>query len=969
MKLDEKIKAAFRSAKRNPDSKGSAIAVIGDNAGDLDQLLVSGSRQILEEWIEFETAPSSSLNPLIGLQQDVIILNPESEDRVRGRVNFDGHHSHIKDGDGIPIPRRVLFPPEEVRLKWQKISRIGAGLQNMGNTCFLNATLQCLTYTPPLVNFLLSGQHKHDCQQLYFCVLCKMREHVSKAFSCTERSFKPLPFIRYLKCIAKHFVYGKQEDAHEFLRLLLDAMQNRCLQGLSNLDRYSKTTTVMHQIFGGFLRSRVKCFTCKGESDTLQPMMDMILDIKNAPDVEKSLQQFVRPDILQGDNLYACERCKRKMTATKTLTVHRAPNILTLTLKRFCSSKIAKISKNIRFAEMLNLRPYMSQPRGPAIFYHLYAILVHEGHSCRGGHYCSYVKASNGMWYGMNDSWVCQTGIGKVLGQQAYVLFYIRDSSSKKAADPCGTKPVLQPSATTTHASPFNAVASQVSKAGNVPLSNPIASPKPTKSSALTIPDIQAVLPLETKPTSGKEVPVMVHKPEGKEHVSQVLNNGRDCGYRTSCNSTKGTQLATLNNCSTLPHPKMIRSNTAPGWNVEQYRADRIATVDCVEWHVCRPVRNPKCKDSRYPRKIDWEFLSPCRPSGVSSAIQSRQKSCALPESAKWEITRIIERKKAKRQNAIELCCTDTNILNGKEEKQANCNERQWEITFDSNTRQKANEIWKEKELKNTGRQWCKRARILSPNLAQTGRAIFQEQWQVTRDAHFAREATMSQTFTKEVFHDREKTRKKTTLLTSEEHAEKSVPISCLTDGDTELVEVKANGEIFPNNRAESIDMSEPLQDPSSREHVKIRQKKARNDIWRDSSLTENSNGAAGRGDVSSDLLTPFGIALQKTPQFKKKCKKRKRTEHNDYDSQERTKKKQRSKKEVVAGEIIDSSLPIWKKEENGNSKQFWPSGHQADSETLNGTSNEEIVEDSINVPSFGTPPPQCRACAGTDML
>uniref|UniRef100_A0A8C4QZB9 Ubiquitin carboxyl-terminal hydrolase n=1 Tax=Eptatretus burgeri TaxID=7764 RepID=A0A8C4QZB9_EPTBU len=856
------------------------------------------------------------------------------------------------DSDGIPIPRRVLFPPEHVRLKWQKVSRIGAGLQNMGNTCFLNATLQCLTYTPPLANFLQSGQHNHDCQQLYFCVLCKMREHVSKAFSCTERSFRPLPFIRYLKCIAKHFVYGKQEDAHEFLRLLLDAMQNRCLQGLSKLDRYSKTTTVIHQIFGGFLRSRVKCLTCKGESDTLQPMMDMILDLKNAPDVEKSLQQFVRPDILQGDNSYACERCKRKMTATKTLTVHRAPNILTLTLKRFCSSTIAKISKNIRFAEMLNLRPYMSQPRGPAILYHLYAILVHEGHSCRGGHYCSYVKASNGMWYEMNDAWVCQTQIGKVLGKQAYVLFYVRGSSIKEAAGLCGIKPAMQPSTATTHVSPFNAVASQVSKAGNVPLSNTVASSNQNKSSTLTLPAIQAVLPLETKRTSSKALPVVAHKPKGQGRVSQVLNNGSDCGHRNSCSSMKGTQLATLNNCSTLPHPKMMRSNTVLGWNVEQYRADRVAPVDCVEWHVCSHIGNPKRKDSRYLGKIDLEFLSSCRPSGDSSAIRSRHENGAFP--AKREITKIIERKKTKRQNSIELCDTDKNIFNGKEEKQENCKKVEWE----SKERQKRNDLRKDRVLKNARRQWRKPVRILSRNLARTGKTISEEQWQVTRDARFAREASKSRKLTNDVFNDRERAYKKTTRLTGEEHEERSVPISCLADGEKEVVEVKANGEIFPINRAESIDTSESLHDPSAKEHVNIKQKKARNDTWRDNSLTDNYNGTAGCGDVSPDLLTPFGIALQKTPQFKKNRNKRKRTQHEDSDSEERSKKKKKkkSKKEVVTAEMTDSSSTIQNKQENGSCKLFRLSDHRADSETLNGTSNEEIVEDTMDVSIFGTP-------------
>ncbi|XP_043567319.1 ubiquitin carboxyl-terminal hydrolase 42-like isoform X1 [Chiloscyllium plagiosum] len=74
--------------------------------------------------------------------------------------------SVLGSGDGIAPPQKILFPAEKISLKWQQLHKIGAGLQNLGNTCFLNSALQCLTYTPPLANYMLSREHSRTCMYM-----------------------------------------------------------------------------------------------------------------------------------------------------------------------------------------------------------------------------------------------------------------------------------------------------------------------------------------------------------------------------------------------------------------------------------------------------------------------------------------------------------------------------------------------------------------------------------------------------------------------------------------------------------------------------------------------------------------------------------------------------------------------------------------------------------------------------------
>lgn len=65
---------------------------------------------------------------------------------------------------------------------------------------------------------------------------------------------------------------GNQEDAHEFLRYLLEGMEKAYLirHKATKLDNYSKETTPVNQIFGGYIRTEVKCLQCDHISTTFQ---------------------------------------------------------------------------------------------------------------------------------------------------------------------------------------------------------------------------------------------------------------------------------------------------------------------------------------------------------------------------------------------------------------------------------------------------------------------------------------------------------------------------------------------------------------------------------------------------------------------------------------------------------------------------------------------------------------------------
>jgi len=163
-------------------------------------------------------------------------------------------------------------------LIWDIKSGAGAGLSNMGNTCFLNAGLQCLTYTPALANLFLKKKHSSQCYERGFCPYCCLEKHVNMALNNPNKVVSPRELVSNIKSISKLFRNGAQEDSHEFLRCLIDGVQQISMK-VNNLSKDEQYKTEIFSIFGGYLRSKVTCFLCKYESDTYDPFMDLCIDI------------------------------------------------------------------------------------------------------------------------------------------------------------------------------------------------------------------------------------------------------------------------------------------------------------------------------------------------------------------------------------------------------------------------------------------------------------------------------------------------------------------------------------------------------------------------------------------------------------------------------------------------------------------------------------------------------------------
>ncbi|KAI3465186.1 hypothetical protein Pfo_021849 [Paulownia fortunei] len=362
-------------------------------------------------------------------------------DQLRGS-NFIRHGS-LGAGGGVMGGDEGSFS-YELFVKfynWKIVELRPCGLINCGNSCYANFVLQCLAFTPPLTTYFLQGLHSKACKLLYlalfaqiimwtfmliqssavtvislesfkWCLTCEFEVLVKKAKEGSS-PLSPACIMPQMQRMGSHLGNGTEEDAHEFLLYAIDAMQSVCLKeaGVKAPRSLDEKTTLMGLTCGGYLRSKIECMRCGGKSEQQERIMDLTVEI--------------------GGHIGTLEEaCKSYEKAKKKLRVLEAPNVLTISLKRFESGKFGKLNKAVHFPEILNLAPFMSGTSDKSPIYRLYGVVDHLNvmNATFSGHYVCYIKNNDGRWFEADDSTVQAVELKKVLLKDAYMLLYARCS-------------------------------------------------------------------------------------------------------------------------------------------------------------------------------------------------------------------------------------------------------------------------------------------------------------------------------------------------------------------------------------------------------------------------------------------------------------------------------------------------------------------------------------------------------------
>ncbi|MCJ8731146.1 hypothetical protein PDJAM_G00195940 [Pangasius djambal] len=325
----------------------------------------------------------AQLFALTGVQPDrqkVMVKGGTLKDEEWGNIKIKNGMTFLMMGSADALPEepsvRPMFVEDMTEEQLASAMELPCGLTNLGNTCYMNATVQCLRSVPELRNSLkkysgaLRSSGANAPSQYITAALRDLYESMDK----TSSSIPPIILLQFLHMAFPQFAekgeQGQylQQDANECWVQLMRVLQQKLEpqepetpmetgDGDGGAAASSAKKNFIDQFFGVEFDATMKCTESEDEEPTkvtesqLQLSCFINQEVKYlATGIRLRLQEEITKfsPSLQRDALYV-----------KTSKISRLPAYLTVQMVRFFykekESVNAKVLKDVKFPLMLDV--------------------------------------------------------------------------------------------------------------------------------------------------------------------------------------------------------------------------------------------------------------------------------------------------------------------------------------------------------------------------------------------------------------------------------------------------------------------------------------------------------------------------------------------------------------------------------------------------------------------------------------
>ena len=363
------------------------------------------------------------------------------------------------------------------------------GLNNIGATCFMNSTLQCLSQTKALTNYFLNENNKERIINNNIALENKNNNQLSPIYLELiqklweidgPKSFSPKTFMNTVEKMNPLFKQGQAGDTKDFIIFILEQLHKELKQinnvidqndnlALNQYDKnsalnyffndFKKEGSIISGLFFGFNETTNECLNCKNiynSQNLINPICYnygifncLIFPLEEVKNMKNNSMQYTnmqinnnrvtlyecfiynqKVDFFTGENRNYCNICKQLFDSNYISKIFISPNILIMILNR---GRGNIYDVKLDFSETIDITQFVQQRDCPQLIYNLYGVITHIGQSGPNAHFVASCKSPiDNKWYRYNDAFVNPiSDLQKEVIDfgTPYILFYQKNNS------------------------------------------------------------------------------------------------------------------------------------------------------------------------------------------------------------------------------------------------------------------------------------------------------------------------------------------------------------------------------------------------------------------------------------------------------------------------------------------------------------------------------------------------------------